>query len=102
MTSSCRSKIGRGITNADRDDLGIFLELEHATRLLNHPGPGESLVLQTNFIYMVGPTRTCGYLHRVPQIPRTIVSLRSPVARTLAVAQLQRSGSIALAVSGNV
>ena len=28
-----------------------FQELEHATRLLNHPG--ESLVLQTDFLYMV-------------------------------------------------
>ena len=30
--------------------LEYILELEHATRLLNHPG--ETLVLQTDFLYM--------------------------------------------------
>jgi hypothetical protein len=63
-----------------------FLELEHATRLLNHPG--ETLVLQTDFLYMVEP---CGHLHRVPQIPRTIAFPRSTPAgpnRPLVTAQL--------------
>ena len=37
--------------------LEYFLELEHATRLLNHPG--ESLVLQTDFLYMVERVDIC-------------------------------------------
>ena len=37
--------------------LEYFQELEHATRLLNHPG--ESLVLQTDFLYMVERVDVC-------------------------------------------
>lgn len=37
--------------------LEYFQELEHATRLLNHPG--ESLVLQTDFLYMVERVDIC-------------------------------------------
>ncbi|KAF8490342.1 Sec34-like family-domain-containing protein [Russula emetica] len=37
--------------------LEYFQELEHATRLLNHPG--ESLVLQTDFLYMVERVNVC-------------------------------------------
>ncbi|KAK2460187.1 hypothetical protein APHAL10511_007778 [Amanita phalloides] len=43
----------------DRIDarLVYFQELEHATRMLNHPG--ESLVLQTDFLYMVERVDIC-------------------------------------------
>lgn len=37
--------------------LEYFQELEHATHLLNHPG--ESLVLQTDFLYMVERVDVC-------------------------------------------
>ncbi|GLB40619.1 putative sec34-like family protein [Lyophyllum shimeji] len=37
--------------------LDYFQELEHATRMLNHPG--ESLVLQTDFLYMVERVDVC-------------------------------------------
>lgn len=33
------------------------MELEHATRMLNHPG--DSLVLQTDFLYMVERVDVC-------------------------------------------
>ncbi|KAG6910079.1 hypothetical protein DXG01_013131 [Tephrocybe rancida] len=43
------------------EEIGIrleyFQELEHATRMLNHPG--ESLVLQTDFLYMVERVDIC-------------------------------------------
>lgn len=37
--------------------LEYFQELEHATRMLNHPG--ESLVLQSDFLYMVERVDIC-------------------------------------------
>lgn len=37
--------------------LEYFQELEHATRMLNHPG--DSLVLQTDFLYMVERVDVC-------------------------------------------
>ena len=37
--------------------LEYFQELEHATRMLNHPG--ESLVLQTDFLYMIERVDIC-------------------------------------------
>lgn len=37
--------------------LQYFQELEHATRMLNHPG--DSLVLQTDFLYMVERVDIC-------------------------------------------
>ena len=37
--------------------LEYFQELDHATRMLNHPG--ESLVLQTDFLYMVERVDVC-------------------------------------------
>ena len=37
--------------------LEYFKELEHATHLLNHPG--ESLFLQTDFLYMVERVDVC-------------------------------------------
>lgn len=37
--------------------LDYFQELEQATRMLNHPG--DSLVLQTDFLYMVERVDVC-------------------------------------------
>ena len=45
------------ITDAIGERLGYFQELEHATRMLNHPG--DSLVLQTEFLYMVERVDVC-------------------------------------------
>lgn len=39
------------LTDEIEGRLQYFQELEHATRMLNHPG--DSLVLQTDFLYMV-------------------------------------------------
>ena len=45
------------MTEAIGTRLEYFQELEHATRMLNHPG--ESLVLQTDFLYMVERVDIC-------------------------------------------
>ncbi|KAH9932506.1 Sec34-like family-domain-containing protein [Fomitopsis serialis] len=45
------------ITDAIDERLGYFQELEHATRMLN--SPGDSLVLQTEFLYMVERVDVC-------------------------------------------
>ncbi|KZT22200.1 Sec34-domain-containing protein [Neolentinus lepideus HHB14362 ss-1] len=45
------------LTDAIGERLEYFQELEHATRMLNHPG--ESLVLQTDFLYMVERVDIC-------------------------------------------
>ncbi|OSD04130.1 Sec34-domain-containing protein [Trametes coccinea BRFM310] len=45
------------MTVAIDERLEYFQELEHATRMLNHPG--ESLVLQTDFLYMVERVDIC-------------------------------------------
>lgn len=63
------------------DDIGArleyFQELEYATRMLNHPG--ESLVLQTDFLYMVERVDICiDYLKahvRVASSPHNVPSL---------------------------
>jgi hypothetical protein len=44
-------------TEAIGERLEYFQELENATRMLNHPG--ESLVLQTDFLYMVERVDIC-------------------------------------------
>jgi hypothetical protein len=44
-------------TNAISVPLEYFQELEHATRMLNHPG--EALVLQTDFLSMVERVDVC-------------------------------------------
>ena len=75
--------------------LEYFLELEHATRPHNHPR--ESLVLQTDFFYMVERVDIC--IEFLKSHVRFIF-LRSPpvgVAHALEIAQLKRSGSIPLA-----
>ncbi|KAH9953776.1 Sec34-like family-domain-containing protein [Lactifluus volemus] len=46
-----------GAANGYRTTLEYFQELEHAMRLLNHPG--ESLVLQIDFLYMVERVDIC-------------------------------------------
>ena len=51
--------------------LEYFQELEHATRMLNHPG--ESLVLQTDFLYMVERVDICiDYLKAHVSTPFTL------------------------------
>ena len=45
------------LTEAVGMRLQYFQELEFATRMLNHPG--ESLVLQTDFLYMVERVDIC-------------------------------------------
>lgn len=45
------------MTEAIGERLEYFQELEQATRMLNHPG--ESLVLQTDFLYMVERVDIC-------------------------------------------
>lgn len=45
------------VTDDIDDRLVYFQELENATRMLNHPG--ESLVLQTDFLYMVERVNIC-------------------------------------------
>lgn len=45
------------MTESIGERLEYFQELEHATRMLNHPG--ESLVLQTDFLYMAERVDVC-------------------------------------------
>lgn len=78
--------------------LEYFQELEHATRLLNHPG--ESLVLQTDFLYMVERVDICieflkshvSYDYDFVQPPTHLASPAGWIT-----AKLQRSRSIPLA-----
>ena len=77
------------MTVAIDERLEYFQELEHATRMLNHPG--ESLVLQTDFLYMVERVDICIDYLKAHVSPRWVAS------RTLAnttVASLQRGGSV--------
>lgn len=72
--------------------LEYFQELEQATRMLNHPG--ESLVLQTDFLYMVERVDICiDYLksHVCPPYPAMCLCVDggSPLSATL-----QRGGNI--------
>jgi conserved oligomeric Golgi complex subunit 3 len=45
------------LTDEIETRVDYFQELDHATRMLNHPG--ESLVLQTDFLYMVERVDIC-------------------------------------------
>ncbi len=45
------------MTESIGERLEYFQELEYATRILNHPG--ESLVLQSDFLYMVERVDIC-------------------------------------------
>ena len=45
------------VTDAIQTRLEYFQELEHATRMLNHPG--DALVLQTDFLLMVERVDVC-------------------------------------------
>lgn len=62
--------------------LEYFAELEQATRMLNHPG--ESLVLQTDFLYMVERVDICiDYLRNHVRVfdysPSSMLTLSSSV-----------------------
>ena len=70
--------------------LEYFQELEHATRMLNHPG--ESLVLQTDFLYMVERVDICiEYLKDHVRGPH---SIDAPSLRMTRLAILQGSGGL--------
>ena len=63
------------MTVAIDERLEYFQELEQATRMLNHPG--ESLVLQTDFLYMVERVDICidylkGHVSTLTVYPATI------------------------------
>lgn len=74
--------------------LEYFQELEHATRMLNHPG--ESLVLQTDFLYMVERVDICiEYLKAHVRIPAP-VSLSHLIVLHTAI--FQRSGGVLVAL----
>lgn len=73
--------------------LEYFQELEHATRLLNHPG--ESLVLQTDFLYMVERVDICIEFLK-SHVGYEYYFVRPPTYRE--TAKLQRSRSIPLAI----
>ncbi len=74
--------------------LEYFQELEHATHLLNHPG--ESLVLQTDFLYMVERVDVC--IEFLKSHVRLIFSCLTPIILRPRTAKLQRSGSIPPAI----
>lgn len=62
--------------------LEYFQELEHATRMLNHPG--ESLVLQTDFLYMVERVDICidylkAHVRRLEILPLSTLSDLHPL-----------------------
>jgi len=76
--------------------LEYFQELEHATHLLNHPG--ESLVLQTDFLYMVERVDIC--IEFLKSHVRPMFSPFTPriSPHTPGIAKLQRSRSIPVTV----
>lgn len=82
------------MTESISSRLEYFQELEHATRMLNHPG--ESLVLQPDFLYMVERVDICiDFLkahvrlsplvlfssHAVPHTPAKTSSPTAPLQR---------------------
>jgi hypothetical protein len=75
--------------------LEYFLELEHATRLLNHPG--ESLVLQTDFLYMVERVDICIEFLKSHVRSFFCAHLWQVFLTHFVTAQLQRSGDLPLA-----
>lgn len=82
------------MTETIGERLEYFQELEQATRMLNHPG--ESLVLQTDFLYMVERVDICiDYLKShasTTTIPRMLQLTLHP---TLAILQRGRGVSAA-------
>ena len=69
-----RSRIGWWDYKGDWDDLGIFPRAGACDPSTQSPRG----VSRPNRLFLYG--RTCGYLHRAHQIPRTIVFRRSPPA----------------------
>ena len=75
--------------------LEYFQELEHATRMLNHPG--ESLVLQTDFLYMVERVDICiEYLKA--HVGAFTSRINAPVLRISYLATLQGSRGLPIAL----
>ena len=75
--------------------LEYFQELEHATHLLNHPG--EPLVLQTDFLYMVERVDVCIEFLK-SHVWSTFHRVFDAICLTPVTAKLQRSRSISLAI----
>jgi hypothetical protein len=77
--------------------LEYFQELEHATRMLNHPG--ESLVLQTDFLYMVERVDICiEYLKAHVRSFTSLHHINAPVLRIPYLAILQGSRGLPTAL----
>ena len=75
--------------------LEYFQELEHATRMLNHPGG--SLVLRTDFLYMVEWVDICiDYLETHVSIPPFFLHV---IMGTCYAARLSRSRNIPIPIS---
>lgn len=82
------------MTEAIGQRLQYFQELESATRMLNHPG--ESLVLQVDFLYMVERVDLCieYFKHHVRILPPELVRILTPALTE----KFQRVGSVSPAL----
>lgn len=83
-----------GMTEAIGQRLQYFQELESATRMLNHPG--ESLVLQVDFLYMVERVDLC-----IEYFKYHVRTLHLELARVLTSAsteEFQRVGLVSAAL----
>ena len=82
------------MTEAIGQRLQYFQELESATRMLNHPG--ESLVLQVDFLYMVERVDLCieYFKHRV----RVLLPEFVRILTMAPTEKLQRVGSVSPAL----
>src|SRR5882757_1716044 len=82
------------MTEVIGERLQYFQELESATRMLNHPG--ESLVLQVDFLYMVERVDLCieYFKNRVRILPQKLAHALTPSPTE----ELQRVGSISPAL----
>ena len=78
------------MTVAIDERLEYFQELEQATRMLNHPG--ESLVLQTDFLYMVERVDIC--IDYLKGHVSTLAVHRTMLLMAYAPATLQRGRNI--------
>ena len=82
------------MTEAIGQRLQYFQELESATRMLNHPG--ESLVLQVDFLYMVERVDLC--IEYFKQHVRTLLLEFARVLTSPPTEEFQRVGSVSPAL----
>jgi len=82
------------MTEAIGQRLQYFQELESATRMLNHPG--ESLVLQVDFLYMVERVDLC--IEYFKQHVRTLPPEFARVLTSAPTEEFQRVGSVSPAL----